>query len=239
MVNMKKSTIFGLIFLALVFSISLISAQTLITGKIYDLNSGSPVVLSGADVKIFCNNYAGSDITTSEGVYGVLISGSDCFADDTVIINVSMEGYVGATETGVVIACNDSAYQHDCTTNNVERIAVINAFLEKVPPAEDTGDSGTSSGSGGGGGGGGSIFTITRVNQTNQTIQNATAPGNETSSGNETFPEETNNQGLLSRITGAVVGAGTAAQIGIILLIIALILAAYFAVRYFGAKEAV
>src|SRR3989344_1037015 len=100
-------------------------------------------------------------------------------------------------------------------------------------------DSGTSSGSGGGGGGGGSIFTITRVNQTNQTIQNATAPGNETSSGNETFPEETNNQGLLSRITGAVVGAGTAAQIGIILLIIALILAAYFAVRYFGAKEAV
>lgn len=239
MANMKNGLIFGIVFLTLIFSISLISAQenvTLITGKVYDADFTEKIVDVALTIK--CNGLTTSATSGVDGSYYAFFNDTECPLGFSVEITGAKGDLSGTTfPFGInpeVYACNGSS---ECVAKSsdgdvtIKYFAVGNIRMVVVEPPTSTPSS-----SGSSGGSGGSSYTITRVNNTNQTIANTEVPENV--SGNETsIPENTQDQGFFSRITGAVIGAGAPAQVGLIVLIIALLIGSYFAVKYFGSKN--
>ena len=126
--------IFGLFLM--IFLINVISAQTLVAGKIY--TSGYSDIVSGADVSITCNSNILDTNSLDDGTYAVRFNQSECGLGNNVEVSAS-KGDLSGSASGVVIECND---QNDCAEGYV---SIINlAIKAKESTGGHIGGSGSS-----------------------------------------------------------------------------------------------
>jgi len=92
-----------IVFTAIILSLSLVSAQTLIAGKVYDSsNLETANVVSGANVSVTCNGNTLITTSLSDGTYMVKFDVSECTPNDSVsvssnegkatVVNITLEG---------------------------------------------------------------------------------------------------------------------------------------------------
>ena len=84
----------------LLFSISAVSAATLIGGKIY--NSDFSATVSGADVLVTCNGSEKNTTSLSDGAYSVTYDDSECEAGNTLTVSANHPSYGAGTQSGVI-----------------------------------------------------------------------------------------------------------------------------------------
>ncbi|KHO53795.1 MAG: hypothetical protein QT05_C0001G0017 [archaeon GW2011_AR13] len=102
---MKKTLM--LIVLMLVFSVGVISAKTLIAGKIY--NADFTDTISGADVMVNCNGNIQTTESLSDGAYSVTFNETGtnaCNNGDTLTVSAT-KGNLYGSETGII---HDNAF---------------------------------------------------------------------------------------------------------------------------------
>lgn len=137
---MKKS-----LFISIIFSILLIglgSAQTIITGKIYD-SSNSEV--AGVSVEVICDSNPLDTVTSqNDGTYAVRFSEDKCTLGNTINVN-AVKGTLKGQETNKVTTCEDPQ-----ACNESEYISVLNVVIKEtyIPPSSSSSSSGSSSGGG-------------------------------------------------------------------------------------------
>jgi LPXTG-motif cell wall-anchored protein len=185
--------LFGLIALSLISS--LVVAQTLVTGAVYDKSNLPNGVLESVSVEVSCKSDSMTVESDSEGIYKAYMNHSSCDVGDNVIVKFSLSGFNPLSEEGVVKLCGSDG--NPCEVG-LSGISVINAFMSKTVVTPQ-----------GGGGGGGSprknnTVILPPVNLTvSNVIVNETAE-NETLE-EEIVPEET--PAGRPGITGAFIGA--------------------------------
>lgn len=233
---MKYSKVICVLFI-IAISLSLVSSQTLIAGKVY--NGDFSDTLDGVDVSVACNSYSLNTNTFGDGTYAVRFEENECNGNDSVSVSVSKSGFEGKTGSGVVSKCDDV----DCDENYV---LIVNLGM-KTESAE-TGSTGSSGSSGGryyfcGNGkcdSGESSITCPRdckvvVKQTTETTKNEETTNTE---GATEMPEEITEVieepqqeepkiRLFSGMTGAVIGTlGTAGVLIAVIFLVGLIVVA-------------
>ena len=211
------------------FLISIVSAQTLVAGKIY--NSDFSETIDGASVYVECNNnplFAKDTTSLGDGTYAVRFNVGLCNVDDNVKVTATKDNLAGEGN-GTISECDKS--QQNCDDGLV---SIVNLNLKEVAQTSNP----PSGGSGGrsyylcGNGkcdSGESITTCPR--DCKAVVQNRTATATQTESGTEEQNNtELNNQipsGTqtgFSRITGAVIGTlGKAGTIGAFIFVIIII----------------
>lgn len=136
MVNSKILTIISLL---LILSIGIISAQTLIAGKIY--TSDFSDTIAGADVKVVCDSSVTLYTTSlSDGTYAVRFEETECNESDVIDVTASKSGFNTKTESGIISECEEG----DCGGHY---FTIINLGLEvKLPEDDDDSSNGGSSG---------------------------------------------------------------------------------------------
>ena len=97
---MNKTYILAILALLVVFSVTAVSASTLIAGKIY--NSDYSDVIAGADVDATCNNITLSETSESDGTYAIPFDSEDCEIGDEVTVYAEKDGMSGE-KTGTVL----------------------------------------------------------------------------------------------------------------------------------------
>jgi hypothetical protein len=223
-----NSTLFLGLFLVVIMSISVVSAQTLVTGKVY--NSDSSNVISGAEVTAQCgSSELRSSVSKADGTYAILFLKDVCSLTDTVKVTLS-NGYSG-TGTNSLLSMLEAG--------DITKFSVVNLNGAVVTPTP----------SNGGGGGGGSSCTYNKNYNWQCSEWSACTSGLQTrtcnaqnncgntfgrpalsqtcTGGNSTKlsiePEVTeNNPGFFGGITGAVTGAlGTVGTTVMIVFLIA------------------
>jgi len=126
-----------LVFVALafmIFSVSLASAQTLITGKIY--SEGYSDIISGADVTVICGDTISTD-SLDDGTYAIYFEVGVCNLESPVQVSAT-KGDLYGEGTGTVAECNDG----DCVDSDY--LAVLNLMIK----AKSSSSSSSSSGGG-------------------------------------------------------------------------------------------
>lgn len=96
-----------------IISLSVVSAQTLIAGKVY--NSDYSNTIDGADISVTCNSYSLDTNTLEDGTYAVRFEETQCNEGDSVSVSASKSGFQEKTGSGTVIKCEDA----DCNENYV------------------------------------------------------------------------------------------------------------------------
>jgi len=87
---MKKAFILTILAL-LVLSVSLVSADTMIAGKIYNADWSDTV--DGANVTVTCNGHSQSKTSENDGAYAVTFDTGDCNVSNTVSVHaICIEG---------------------------------------------------------------------------------------------------------------------------------------------------
>lgn len=97
-------TIFMSVALALVLvsAMSMVSAGTLIAGKIYDSpNFETANAVSGANIQVTCNENLLSTTSLADGTYSVIFSIAQCPVDSSVTVVAEKDG-ISNSGTGVV-----------------------------------------------------------------------------------------------------------------------------------------
>lgn len=121
--------------LLILLGMSIISAQTLITGKVYNSNYN---FVSEAAVKIYCTHngttYDKDTVTLSDGTFAVKFDYDTCFSGDYLRI-ASTKASMSGEDTGNVLPCTE------------ECVGIVNIVIKQ--PGQST----TQSNGGGGGGG--------------------------------------------------------------------------------------
>jgi hypothetical protein len=174
------------VFLALiliVLSLNLITAQTVIAGKIYNDNYSTTV--ADADVAVTCNSNTLTTLSLGDGTFAVSFDTGICNEPDAATAKASKEGLTG-TSSGTVIKCDET---FDCEG---EYFALLNPNLKTVNPTPDP-----DNGGGGGGSWSGNSGFFMCGNQKCDTGETATTCPQDckvTIVTNETTPEETSNQ---------------------------------------------
>ena len=206
---MRKNLALALV--ALLALTSIVSAQTLIVGKIY--NSDFSATISGADVSINCNGEVLDTNSISDGTYAVRFNDSLCAAGDSFSVSASKDTATGS-DSGVVNPGTD------------EDKGIVNVAITVPAPNIPVSPS-----SGGGGGSGGHYYFcgngICDTGENSVTCPKdcpveilATSEENETETTSEA-PEEQPTQGFFAGITGAVVGVfGTTGSIFAIIFVV-------------------
>ena len=142
---MKKNQILLLTLPILVlFLISVVSAQTLVAGKIY--NEDFSDTISEADITVICNGNQLITISLDDGTYAVRFEELLCAEDDNVDVTVSKTGFNEKTESGIISKCDNG----DCGGNY---FTIVNLGLEVK--SNEPADNGNTGGSNSGGSGGG------------------------------------------------------------------------------------
>jgi len=224
---MIKSRIFYLLPILVFLSLTLISAQTLVAGKIYDTNYNN--IITNANIHVTCNASYLDTISLNDGSYLVAFNDTECTGGDTIDVTASKSGFDTETESGVLAPCTGAS----CTGIY---FTIINVILDvSATPTTDTSS----------GGGGSSRFYLcgNGICDSGETIITCakdctpdfiplnykTNETEEENNGEET--EETQDTtGLFSRITGGVIGVATSVT-GIIVLIFVLALCGVFVVK--------
>ncbi len=96
---MKKILSLMILGLFVISSLSLVSASTMIAGKIYD---GDGNLISGADVEVTCDSNVQETTSNSEGDYAVTYSEFDCNSGDSLSVYAEKEDMSGS-KTGTII----------------------------------------------------------------------------------------------------------------------------------------
>ena len=91
----------SLLVLSVVFvlSIGLISANTLVGGKIY--NSDFSEVISGADVSVQCGETILNTLSLNDGSYAVVFNTESCYRANDVLVN-SFKGKLSGKENAII-----------------------------------------------------------------------------------------------------------------------------------------
>jgi len=97
---MKKTFILAILALFVVYSVTAVSASTLIAGKIY--NSDYSDVVAGADVDATCNGITLSEVSESDGTYAISFDSEDCEIGDAVSVHAEKDGMYG-DKSGTVL----------------------------------------------------------------------------------------------------------------------------------------
>lgn len=127
-----KSRIFYLLPILVVLSLALISAQTLIVGKIY--NADYSDTIADADVHVVCSSSEPlNTISLNDGTYAVRFNETECNESDVVNVTASKSGFNAKTESVIISECEKG----DCGGNY---FIIINLGLEVKLP-EDNDDS--------------------------------------------------------------------------------------------------
>ena len=244
---MKTTKTFKLLSLNLLLIILLIniaSAQTLVAGKVY--TSGYDDIVSGATITVTCNSNALDTTSLDDGTYAVRFDESECGLTESVNVN-GVKGDLSGSDSGVVIACND---RDNCAEGYV---SIINPAIKAAQAAGNN--------NGGGGSNGRYYYCGNNKCDTGETATtcpkdckiNATTNANTTTSQGtveltiaETQEQNTTennnqaqNQGGLSRITGAVIGAEGNSGLLVIIVFLAILLASLIAVRIIRNRKAI
>ncbi|MCD4770891.1 hypothetical protein K8R30_00565 [archaeon] len=97
---------FGFIFLLgiFVFALGFVSADSFISGIIYNTSIGGEVV-EGADVEVICNGIPMSDVSESDGSYGVSFPSDECNSSHVYSVSAEKDDYSG--ESGEHSDIND------------------------------------------------------------------------------------------------------------------------------------
>lgn len=202
--------------LLIIFLINIVNAQTLVAGKVYTSGYNDPV--SEADVTVTCNSNSLKTNSLEDGTYAVRFKEDYCNIDNSVEVS-AVKGDLSGSGSGVIIECDGS---NNCDSGYV---SIINLAIKAKQTTENSGSSSRSGGSRGyyycGNNkcdSGESAATCPKdcspfINQNVTSAQNTnnteTNP-NGNSDNEETQIEDTetnSNQGSISRITGAVIGA--------------------------------
>ena len=137
---MKKTKTFKLLSLSLflmIFLISIVNAQTLIAGKVYDSNYNN--LVSDASVTVTCNSNTLITPSLDDGTYAVRFDESKCTLGDNVNVN-GAKGDLSGSDSGVVIECNDP---QNCAEGYV---SIINFGIKAAQTNENNNVGGGSSG---------------------------------------------------------------------------------------------
>lgn len=242
--NMKttKQTsllVLSLVLISLISAVSVVSAQTLIAGKVY--TSDYSGLISGADVTATCGSNSLTTTSLDDGTYAVRFDESLCPLDTSVSVSAVKESFSGSS-SGIVVVCDGE----NCDSG---LFSVINLAVKSQSGSTGTGDSSWRSR------GGYYYFCGNNICDTGENVntcpkdckvvETQTTPTNTENTQNtqgdsnsnsnteeiqETIPENTTQSGF-SRITGAVTGTlGTAGWIIIIIFLLGIV-GAYIAVR--------
>jgi hypothetical protein len=97
---------FGFIFLLgiVVFSLGIVSADSFISGIIYNTSIGGEVV-EGANIEVICNGIPMSDVSESDGSYGVSFPSDECNSSHVYSVSAEKDDYSG--ESGEHSDIND------------------------------------------------------------------------------------------------------------------------------------
>jgi len=224
---MKTTKTKGLLSLGLllgIFLISVINAQTLIAGKVYD--SGYNNFVSGAGVTVTCNSHSLDTHSLDDGTYAVRFEENICDLGSSVEVN-SGKGSLSGFGTGIVVECDDTS---DCDSG---LFSIVNLAIKSQSNNNNNAGSGNHRYYLCGNGvcnSGENVNTCPKdckpviQNQTTQTTNTETS-NEETQTLNPINPKTTNSsQGAFLRITGAVTGAlGNAGWLIIIIFILGII----------------
>lgn len=216
----------------MIFLISIINAQSLIAGKIY--NSDYTALVSGAEVSVTCNSNILNTDSLDDGTYAVKFEENLCGLGDSVSVNAEKSDLSGSG-TGIVVECEQG---DDCEQGSL--FSIINLAIKSQSNNNNNNNNG----------GDGSYYfcgnnrcdsgeTINTCpkdckitqNQTQPLITNTTSTetttNTNTNSDSQLLDNNENNnpQSNLSKITGAVTGAlGNTGWLIIIIFIIALLI---------------
>ena len=100
---MRKALVLSVLGLVLLMSISMVSAKTIIAGKIYDSDFSNTV--SGADVVIICNGTMKTTTSASDGAYSVEYNETGinkCDSGDVLNVDASHPSYGAGSQSGVI-----------------------------------------------------------------------------------------------------------------------------------------
>jgi len=99
---MKKTFMFMVLALFLISTISVVSAQTIIAGKIYDSpNFNTANGVANANINVTCNSNVLTTQSLSDGTYAVGFEVEDCPNNSTVTVVAEKNG-ISNTGTGIV-----------------------------------------------------------------------------------------------------------------------------------------
>ena len=86
--------------MVLLLSVSAVSAETFVGGKIY--NSDFTSTVSGADVEITCNENVQTTTSLSDGAYSVAYDDSECEAGQSLTVSATHPSYGTGTASGII-----------------------------------------------------------------------------------------------------------------------------------------
>ena len=226
---MMKSRIFYLLPVLIVLSLALISAQTLVAGKIYDTDYNN-IIIADANIHVTCNISYLDTISLNDGSYLVAFNDTECIGGDTIAVTASKSGFDTETESEVLVSCTGAG----CINFKILNV-ILN--VSATTPA-------TSSGGGGGGSSryylcgngvcdsGETIVTCAKDCTPEFTPLNYETEEENTEEITEISEEEQEipQTSLFSKITGGTIGVATSTN-GIIVIIFVLALCGVFVVK--------
>ena len=125
--------------IAVLLTIGMASAQTLIAGKVY--NSDYSSLIEGASVTVQCNTNRLVTTSLADGTYAVRFNQTECTLGNGVSVTAS-KGSLSGSGSGVVVECLSG----DC---NDEYSTVINTAMKETNSGSPVSSGGGSSGGGG------------------------------------------------------------------------------------------
>jgi hypothetical protein len=97
--NMKKGILLPVLVLLVLSVVSMVSAKTIVAGKIY--NADFSDVVGNASVVVKCNTEMGNAFSLADGTYAVAFNETECNGGETVIVSAS-KGDLTGSATGDV-----------------------------------------------------------------------------------------------------------------------------------------
>ncbi len=195
MVKTGKLMVFGVVLLSLVLSLTYVSAETVVSGKIY--NSDFSEVIGGATVSVECGSSTETSTSENDGTYAVSFNSEICPLESEVSVSASKGDLLGEESSDIE------------ESDEGELVTVINVNLKEEEEETTTSSSSSRRSSGGW------LKCGNRVCESSETYESCPAdcplPVKEEPieliTLEETKPEVTNTQEKTNPgITGAVVG---------------------------------
>jgi hypothetical protein len=130
---MKSLVILPMIFVFLFSILGVVSAQTIIAGKIYNSDYSSTV--AGANVTVTCNGNVQNTLSLSDGAYSVTygepeeveVLATSCDSGDSLMVEASHPDYGSGSATGIIH--DDMVLTWDVAVVNVPLVPEFGFFV--------------------------------------------------------------------------------------------------------------
>lgn len=117
MAKTGKLLVFGLVLFSLALSLTFVSAETVVSGKIY--NSDFSEVIGGATVVVECNSETETSTSQNDGTYAVSLDSEICSLGSEVSVSASKGDLLGEDSASIV------------ESDEGELVTVINVNIEE------------------------------------------------------------------------------------------------------------